>query len=303
MSEADKKLSVARAELSTLIARQAPIVGNFSTLIEGVTLYRRVAPTAPVSGFYAPSMGFIAQGLKRVTLGEQTYDCDAQCYLLTAVDLPTVAQIIEASADTPYLSILLTLSPHDISQLLIDIELPDSVNSSTHPGMAVSEISLALLNALCRLVALLDEPENIPALAPLIKREILYRLLIGEQAQRLRQMCSAGSYGHQIGKVISWLKSHYTEALKVEKLAAQVPMAPSTFNHHFRLITSMSPLQYQKQLRLHEARRLMLTDRIDVATAAFRVGYESPSQFSREYKRLFGIPPLRDISRWKHEIF
>lgn len=301
-SEAATKLIAAQEELSMLIARHAPVVGNFSTLIEGVTLFRRIAPTAPVSAFYPPSMGFIAQGLKRVTLGNQTYDCNAQRYLLTAVDLPTVAQIIEASVDVPYLSIMLTLEPRDIAQLLIDIEVPHIAESSTRPGMAVSDISLALVNALCRLVALLEEPENIPVLAPLIKREILYRLLVGEQAQRLRQIGSAGSHGHQIGKAISWLKNNFIQPLKIEELAARVPMAPSTFNHHFRAITAMSPLQYQKQLRLHEARRLMLTDRLNVATAAFRVGYESPSQFSREYGRLFGAPPLRDISRWKEEV-
>jgi AraC-like DNA-binding protein len=300
-SEPATKLAAARADLSMLIARRAPVVGNFPTMIEGLTLFRRIAPTAPVSGMYPPSMGVIAQGLKRVTLGDQTYTCDSQRYLVTAVDLPTIAQIIEASADTPYLAILLTLEPRDIAQLLVDVELPHTVKSPVGPGMAVSDISLPLVAALCRLVALLDEPENIPALAPLMKREILYRLLIGEQGQRLRQMGYVGSRGHQIGKAISWLKDNYVQPLRVEQLAAQVPMAPSTFHHHFRAMTAMSPLQYQKQLRLHEARRLMLTERVDAATAAHRVGYESPSQFSREYGRLFGAPPHRDVSRWKED--
>ena len=301
-SAAAGKLLDAQEALAALIDRHCPAIGNVVTLIDGVTLFRRIAPTSPVSAFYPPGLGYIAQGRKRVTLSDQTFDCDAHHYLLTAFDLPTVAQVMEATADTPYLSIMLTLAPRDIAQLLIDVEVPHPAASSARPGMAVSDISLALVSALCRLVALLDEPENIPALAPLIKQEILYRLLIGEQAQRVRQMGSAGSHGHQIGKVIDWLKHNYMKPLRIEELAARIPMATSTFNHHFRAITAMSPLQYQKQLRLHEARRLMLTERIDAATAAFRVGYESPSQFSREYGRLFGAPPLRDISRWKDEL-
>lgn len=299
--DAAEELLAAQSALSMLIARHVPAVGNLSTAIDGVTLFRRIELAAPVSGFYPPSMGYIAQGLKRVSLGGQTYDCDARRYLLTAVDLPTVAQIIEASADIPYLSIMLTLDPREIAQILVDIGVPQPAKSPARAGLAVSDISLAMVNALVRLVGLLDEPENIPALAPLIKREITYRLLVGEQGQRLRQMGSAGSHGHQIGKAIRWLKNNYIQPLRIEELAARVPMAPSTFHHHFRAITAMSPLQYQKQLRLHEARRLMLADRIDAATAAFRVGYESPSQFSREYGRLFGAPPLRDISRWKND--
>jgi AraC-like DNA-binding protein len=301
-SETAARLAAAQSALSMLIARWAPAAGNFSTLIEGLTLYRRVAPTAPRSGIYPPGMAVIAQGLKRITLGEQTYICDAQRYLVTAVDLPTVAQIIEASVDKPYLSVMLTLDPGDIAQMLIDIKLPNVAGSPPESGMAVSDISLALVNALCRLVELLDEPENIPVLAPLITREILYRLLLGEQGRRLRQMSYVGSHCHHIGKAIGWLKDNYTQPLKVRELAAQVPMALSTFNHHFRVMTGMSPLQYHKRLRLHEARRLMLTERVDAATAAHRVGYESPSQFSREYGRLFGAPPLRDISRWKGDV-
>jgi AraC-like DNA-binding protein len=301
-SEAATRLAAAQADLSMLIARWAPEAGDFPTLIEGLTLYRRVAPTSPRSGMYPPGMAVIAQGLKRITLGERTYVCDAQRYLVTAVDLPTVAQIIEASADKPYLSIMLTLDPGDIGQMLIETKLPNVVGSPPESGMAVGGISLALVNALCRLVGLMDEPENIPVLAPLITQEILYRLLTGEQGQRLRQMSHVGSHCQHIGKAIGWLKDNYTRPLKVGELAAQVPMALSTFHHHFRVMTGMSPLQYHKRLRLHEARRLMLTERMDAATAAHRVGYESPSQFSREYGRLFGAPPLRDIARWKDDI-
>ena len=162
--------------------------------------------------------------------------------------------------------------------------------------MAVSEVSLPLLNAFQRLIDLLDQPEDIPILAPLIQREILYRLLMGEQGPRLRQMGAAGSQSHQIARAIDWLKANFSQPLRVDDLAAHARMSTSAFHHHFRALTAMSPLQFQKWLRLHEARRLMLTEHLDAATAAFQVGYESPSQFSREYNRLFGAPPLRDIT-------
>jgi AraC-like DNA-binding protein len=162
--------------------------------------------------------------------------------------------------------------------------------------MAIGEVTLPLLTAFQRLIELLAEPKDIPILAPIIQREIMYRLLVGDQGARLRQIASAGSQSHQIAQAIDWLKSHYTLPLRIDDLAAQVHMSPSTFHHHFRALTAMSPLQYQKWLRLNEARRLMLTERLDAATTAFQVGYESPSQFSREYRRVFGAPPLGDIT-------
>ena len=163
--------------------------------------------------------------------------------------------------------------------------------------MATGETTLPLLNAFQRLVDLLAEPKDIPVLAPMIQREIFYRLLVGDQGMRLRQMASVGSQSHQIAQAIDWLKRHFTQPLRIDDLATQVNMSTSTFHHHFRALTAMSPLQFQKWLRLNEARRLMLTDLMDAATAAFEVGYESPSQFSREYNRLFGAPPLRDITK------
>ena len=167
-------------------------------------------------------------------------------------------------------------------------------------GMATGAVTVPLLSACQRLLDLLAAPQDIPILAPLIQREILYRLLVGEQGARLRQIASAGSPSQQIAQAIAWLKRHYTLPLRIEDLAAHVHMSPSTFHHHFRALTAMSPLQYQKWLRLHEARRLMLTERLDATTAAFEVGYESPSQFSREYRRVFGAPPLRDITSLRH---
>jgi AraC-like DNA-binding protein len=245
---------------------------------------------------YERSICVVAQGVKRVLLGDDVYMYDTHHFLITSVDLPMVAEVLKASRERPYLSLLLKLDRHDISQLMTDNNLPSPRAQQSRRGMAIGEVTLPLLAAFQRLIDLLDEPQDIPILAPIIQREIVYRLLVGDQGARLRQMASAGSQSHQIGRAIDWLKSHFTGALRIEDLATHINMSPSTFHHHFRALTAMSPLQYQKWLRLNEARRLMLTDRLDAATAAFQVGYESPSQFSRDYRRLFGAPPLRDIT-------
>jgi AraC-like DNA-binding protein len=221
---------------------------------------------------------------------------DVHHFLITSVDLPTVVQIIRASRERPYLGLILKLDRREIAQLMVDSHLPPPRAQQSSRGMAIGEVTLPLLIAFQRLIDLLAEPKDIPILAPIIQREIMYRLLVGDQGARLRQIASAGSQSHQIAQAIDWLKSHYTLPLRIDDLAAHVHMSPSTFHHHFRALTAMSPLQYQKWLRLNEARRLMLTQRLDAATAAFQVGYESPSQFSREYNRVFGAPPLRDIT-------
>ena len=243
-----------------------------------------------------PSICLIAQGTKRVLLGDDTYVFDVRHFLITSVDLPTVVQVIKASREKPYLSLLLRLDQREISQLMVESDLPLSRTQQSSRGMAIGKVTLPLLTAFQRLIDLLAEPKDIPILAPIIQREIMYRLLVGDQGARLRQIASAGSPSHQIARAIDWLKSNFTRPLRIDDLAAQVHMSASTFHHHFRALTAMSPLQFQKWLRLNEARRLMLTEHLDAATAAFRVGYESPSQFSREYRRLFGEPPLRDIT-------
>jgi AraC-like DNA-binding protein len=179
---------------------------------------------------------------------------------------------------------------------MVDSNLPPPRAQESSRGMATGEVTLPLVAAFGRLIDLLSEPQDIPILAPVIQREIFYRLLVGDQGLRLRQMASIGSQSHQIARAIDWLKSNFARPLRIDDLATQVNMSISTFHHHFRVLTAMSPLQYQKWLRLHEARRLMLTERLDAGAAAFQVGYESPSQFSREYSRLFGSPPLRDIT-------
>lgn len=265
------------------------------TAIEALSIRRCDEPTELTSYIHEPSICLIAQGAKRVHLGEDVYEYDANHFLLASVNLPIVAQILEASKARPYLSLKLNLDQREISKMMVDSNLPMPRKSEANRGMAVSEVSLPLLASFHRLIDLLDSPEDIPILSPLIQKEILYRLLTGEQGLRLRQIASAGSHSHQISKAIDWLKNNFTEPLKVSDLASQVRMSTSTFHHHFRSMTAMSPLQFQKSLRLHEARQLMLTEHMDAATAAFQVGYESPSQFSREYSRQFGAPPLKDI--------
>jgi AraC-like DNA-binding protein len=281
--------------LAKSIARWTDKDDQLVTAIPGLSLYRRDAPTQPESYMYEPSICLTAQGAKRVVLGDDVYVYDAHHFLITSVDLPAVWQVINASRAKPYLGLVLKLDRREMSQLIADTHLPAPRAQPSRRGMATGEVTLPLLTAFQRLIDLLAEPRDIPMLAPIIQREIVYRLLVGDQGARLRQMASAGSQSQQIARAIDWLKSHFTEALRIESLAMQHNMSASTFHHHFRVLTAMSPLQYQKWLRLNEARRLMLTERSDAATAALHVGYESPSQFSREYRRLFGAPPLRDI--------
>jgi AraC-like DNA-binding protein len=292
----NNSMEVAREALGKSIARWTDKSDRLETAIPGLALWRRDEPTQPASGMYEPSVCLVAQGAKRVVLGDDTYVYDAHHYLITSVDLPTVWQIIEASREKPCLGLVLKLDQREISQLMVDSNLPPPRAQQSSRGMAIGEVTLPLLTAFQRLIELLAEPKDIPILAPIIQREIIYRLLVGDQGARLRQMASAGSQSRQIARAIDWLKGNFTRPLRIDDLATQVNMSTSTFHHHFRALTAMSPLQYQKWLRLNEARRLMLTEHVDAATAAFHVGYESPSQFSREYGRLFGAPPLRDIT-------
>jgi AraC-like DNA-binding protein len=298
--EADPAADAMRA-LAASIARWAEGSERLDTAIPGLSLFRREAPTEPMSGMYEPSVCLVAQGAKRVVLGDDTYVYDAQHYLITSVHLPTLVQIVEASPERPYLGLCLTLDRRETSQLMADSHLPSPRTQQSTRGMATARVTPALLAAFQRLVDLLEAPEDIPILAPVIQREILYRLLVGDLGPRLRQTALAGSQSHQIARAIDWLKGNFAQPLRIDDLAAEARMSPSTFHHHFRSTTALSPLQFQKQLRLQEARRLMLAERLDAATAAFRVGYESPSQFSREYNRQFGAPPLRDITKLRQE--
>ena len=262
-----------------------------------LSIYRHDAPTELISYLQEPSLCLIVQGKKRVLLGEETYYYDKDHYLITAVDLPLIAQIFEASREKPYLGLTLKFEKKQIAQMLLDDHVSISRNQASSRGLVVSKIELEIVQAILRLIDLLDHPGDIPVLAPLIQREILYRLLISEQGQRLKQISMVGSHSHQIARAIEWLRENYDKSFKVEDLAIYSGMSTSSLHYHFRALTAMSPLQFQKRLRLNEARQRMLLEQKDATTAAFEVGYESPSQFSREYSRLFGAPPARDIKK------
>ncbi len=284
-----------RSSLADRIARWAGGRNVLETPIAGLKLQRWEATTDPTSYMLPASICLIGQGRQRLYLGEKTYVYDTHRFLITSIDLPVVTQILEASSDKPYLGLTLELDLRVIAQLILTQNPQKSRPTAQHFGLAVGEVSAPLLNAFNRLIDLLESPDDISALAPLIKQEIFYRLLTGEQGARLRHIATDGNHGYQISRSIDWLKENFSQSVKIDELANRVGLSVSAFHSHFRSVTAMSPLQYQKRIRLNEARRMMLTEHIDVSRAAFEVGYESPSQFSREYSRQFGAPPMRDI--------
>ncbi|HGF5006901.1 TPA: AraC family transcriptional regulator N-terminal domain-containing protein [Vibrio parahaemolyticus] len=292
----------ATQKLAKLIDRWTGDANQYDTPISGLRFSRWTTPTPPTSYTHNPSICLIAQGRKRVLLGEESFIYDANHFLISSVDLPVIANIIEASEEQPYLGLIMELDLTEISQLIIDSELAFTQSKEAQKGIAVGELSESLLGAFVRLAELLDEGQNIKILAPIIKREIFYRLLMSEQGTRLHQIVTAGSHSHQIAKAIDWLKNNFVKPLSVGDLASYTGMSKSSFYTHFRSMTSMTPLQFQKKLRLSEARRLMLTENLDAMAATFKVGYESPSQFSREYSRLFGAPPSKDIKSLRENL-
>ncbi|EHK6025401.1 AraC family transcriptional regulator [Vibrio parahaemolyticus] len=292
----------ATQKLAKLIDRWTGNANQYDTPISGLRFSRWTTPTPPTSYTHNPSICLIAQGRKRVLLGEESFVYDANHFLISSVDLPIIANIIEASEELPYLGLIMELDLTEISQLIVDSELAFTQSKEAQKGIAVGELSESLLDAFVRLAELLDEGQNIKILAPIIKREIFYRLLMSEQGTRLHQIVTAGSHSHQIAKAIDWLKNNFVKPLSVGDLASFTGMSKSSFYTHFRSMTSMTPLQFQKKLRLSEARRLMLTENLDAMAATFKVGYESPSQFSREYNRLFGAPPSKDIKSLRENL-
>ncbi|WP_274057594.1 AraC family transcriptional regulator [Vibrio parahaemolyticus] len=292
----------ATQKLAKLIDRWTGDANQYDTPISGLRFSRWTTPTPPTSYTHNPSICLIAQGRKRVLLGEESFIYDANHFLISSVDLPIIANIIEASEEQPYLGLIMELDLTEISQLIVDSELAFTQSKEAQKGIAVGELSESLLDAFVRLAELLDEGQNIKILAPIIKREIFYRLLMSEQGTRLHQIVTAGSHSRQIAKAIDWLKNNFVKPLSVGDLASYTGMSKSSFYTHFRSMTSMTPLQFQKKLRLSEARRLMLTENLDAMAATFKVGYESPSQFSREYSRLFGAPPSKDIKSLRENL-
>jgi AraC-like DNA-binding protein len=280
-----------RAELAHKITSFMGSEENRATDITGLTLHRRAAPTAPCSMTYVPCVTLMVQGRKRVDLGGTTFNYGEGQYLLTSLDLPIVSQIVEA----PCLAMSMKLDMPMIRELLSREELQLAEPRADRPAMATGEATADFLSACCRLMDLLDTPRDIPFLSGLIQREIIYRILRGPEGARLRAIATLGDQSHRTAKAIAWIKTNYAKPLSVEDLAKIAGMGLSTLHHHFRALTAMSPLQYQKQIRLQAARARMLVDGLDAASAAFEVGYESASQFNREYSRFFGQPPMRDI--------
>lgn len=284
-----------RIVLRARIAAHAPRAGEHPTAIPGLTLFRRTAPSSCYRGTYEPSLNVFAQGRKTINLGGTDYPCDESSFLLSSIDVPVQSQIVEASEAVPLLSMLLRLDMESVRDVLTREDLPEPDGPSDRRGLAIGETTTGLLSACIRLIETLDTPEDISFLSPLIQREIIYRILRTPQGERLRAIATTGDLSHRTAKAIAWLKANYTKPLHMEELAAIARMGVSTLHHQFRALTAMSPLQYQKQLRLQAARQRMLMDGIDATTAAYDVGYESASQFSREYSRFFGQPPMRDI--------
>ncbi|MBB2497171.1 AraC family transcriptional regulator [Aquipseudomonas ullengensis] len=282
--------------LAQTIAARVTQPGDCGTPIAGLGFFRREHPAPPVVCMVEPSIVLVAQGEKRLWVGGEGYPYDPSRFLVTSLDLPANSEVLVASPQQPCVGLTLKLDLRMLAELIAQGGLPPSRDRSVGAGVGIGSATAPLLAAFERLLALLDEPDAIPVLAPLIQREIHYRLLMSDQAARLRQITSVDGQGYRIAKAIDWLKLNYAMPLRVEELAARVQMSAPTFHHHFRQLTAMSPLQYQKWLRLNEARRLMLNEHLDVSSAAFKVGYESPSQFSREYSRLFGVPPKRDMT-------
>jgi len=250
-----------------------------------------------VHGVSKPAFCVIAQGSKEVFLGEHRYQYDPAHYLLTTVELPVVSQVLEASQTQPYLSVRLQLDPTLVGSVLVEADIPSPPGHGDVKAIDVSLLDASLLDAVVRLVRLLDSPAEARVLAPLVTREIVYRLLMRAQGARLRHIAVLGGYTHCMSRAVDLLRKDFNQPLRIESIAQELGMSISGFHHQFKAVIAMSPLQFQKRLRLQEARRLMLGENLDAASAGYRVGYDDASHFNREYKSLFGLPPMRDVER------
>ncbi|WP_216329292.1 AraC family transcriptional regulator [Deinococcus aestuarii] len=284
------------AELTALLTRHATEPGLQSTAVPGLHLYRALAQSEPVHTVYTPSVCLVAQGRKLVGQGGVSMPYGPDDLLLVSVSLPLTAQILEASPEKPHLALHVDLDPALIAALAL--EYPAAPGPGGQSGLVVTALEPLVQGAILRLVRLLDTPQHIPALAPLILRELGYLLLVGPEGSRLRAMVQTAGQTSRIATAIERLVREYDRPLRVEQMARDVHMSVSGFHHHFKAVTALSPLQFQKRLRLQEARRLLLSREADVTRVSSQVGYDSPSQFSREYRRLFGASPRQDVSRW-----
>lgn len=283
------------------IAQALPADGILD-ILPSLRLARSSKLTEPIHNVYEPAFCFVAQGGKQALLGEEVFRYDPGHYLIYTVDLPLTFQVIEASAERPYLGFRLNLDSATIAAVMMEAGLEPQKGSARLKAMDVSTIDVNLLDAVLRLVRLLDAPDECPMLAPLIIKEIVFRLLVGGQGARLSHLVTATGDTQRISKAIGYLRENFDQAVRMEAVAQELGMSLSSFHHHFKSVTAMSPLQFQKQIRLQEARRLMLGEDLDAASAGFRVGYEDPAYFSREYKKLFGAPPQRDIAKLRDHL-
>ncbi|NES95177.1 MAG: AraC family transcriptional regulator [Desertifilum sp. SIO1I2] len=301
MIETLKQSTAMRAcqELATLVAQYTESRGNgaHQTAIAQLEFMRESSVSTAIRCVFEPVLAIVIQGKKEALLGEETYQYGAAQYLVISVDLPMSGFVTEATPDKPYLGFKLNLDPVQLCDIIAQIQPQAEKKENSVRGLFVSNADVTLVDCAIRLTRLLDTPQDIPFLAPMMIREIYYRLLMGEQSEAVRQIATSGSTMQRIAEIVKLLKANFTQSLRVEDLAEQTNMSVASFHRHFKKVTSMSPLQYQKQLRLLEARRLMLVENADATHAAYQVGYESPSQFSREYSRMFGAPPIKDIER------
>jgi AraC-like DNA-binding protein len=290
-----------REELVERMARALPEDGALDAF-PGFRLSRSSRPTEPVHSVYQPAFCFVAQGSKRVLLGEEVFRYDPGHYLIFTVDLPLIFQVEEASKERPYLGFRLNLDSSLVAAVMMESGIEIKKSGASMKAMVATPTDANMLDAVVRLIRLLDAPVERKVLAPLITREIVYRLLAGGQGARLSHLLASRGDARRISKAIGHLRENFDQPLRIDDIAHELGMSVSGFHHHFKSVTMMSPLQFQKQIRLQEARRLMLGEDLDAASAGFRVGYEDPSYFSREYKKLFGAPPQRDINKLRSNL-
>lgn len=290
-----------RVELAKIIEDHAKLDGTHTTAIPSLSFSRFSNVTGPHYGVHKPSLCIVVQGIKEVFLSQELFRYGPADYLVASFNLPITGQVTEASSEVPYLALKLEFTPSEIVEVLREFQMASDEMDNAKRGMYVSKIEQSLLDAVTRLAYLLNTPKDIPILAPLIRKEIIYRVLQGEHGGMLKQIAIEGSSTHQISDVIEQIMNNYTKSFRIEELADIANMSVSSLHRHFKEVTAMSPIQFQKQLRLQEARSLLISESADAADVAFRVGYESPSQFSREYSRMFGFPPKEDIKRLKED--
>jgi AraC-like DNA-binding protein len=298
----DHEGSSLQNELAGYIEKYTGTDGTHATPIPDLSFIRASNESEMIHSIHEPALCIVAQGRKLIMLAQECYFYGPSSYLVVSLELPISGQVIQASPERPYLCLRLDWDRHQIFDLLKSCQETRPKKSDSKKALFVSPMNQALLDAVVRLVRLLDTPEDIPVLAPLITKEILYRILQEEQGQSLKQFAVSGSHAQRIAAAAQLIEQDYNQPLHIAKLSAAVNMSPSSLHHHFKEITAMSPLQYQKQIRLQEARRLLLSETSEAADAGFQVGYESPTQFNREYARMFGLPPIRDIKRLRDSL-